>query len=120
MPKLSNSEDAVAALLKEHGMKLVRNKKHQCWRHPSGRLFVMSSTPSDSYAANQQLRSLKKFLGIERPVKEQKLEEKVVLVVEKAAREKTANSFTIEGTGALAGHDWKSQLRSVKKDLEKP
>src|SRR5271165_1395589 len=57
-------EEEIQKLLKQHRMILVRKRTHQCWKHPDGRTFVMSKTPSDANADAQRLRSLKKFLNI--------------------------------------------------------
>lgn len=48
--------------LKRAGAWLVRAHKHQVWRLPDGRNFVMSSSPSDHRAAQNQMRTLKRML----------------------------------------------------------
>lgn len=52
------------SLISAHGGKLVRSKKHQCFRFPDGRVFVISSSPSDVRAEQNQLAELKRFLGL--------------------------------------------------------
>ena len=63
----------VEELLKQHGAKLVRHKKHQVWRFPDGRVYVMSSTPSDYRAEDNNLRDLRRMLGIEREIRKNPL-----------------------------------------------
>lgn len=101
-----NAGDRVAELLKEHRMVLVRDRKHQCWKHPDGRTFVMSSSPSDGMAAAQQLRSLEKFLGI------QKERGKPGERRDKKAKKKTRVQVLVVGTGK-AGETLQEQLRSI-------
>lgn len=57
-------ETEITFLLEQHGMVLVRERKHCVYKHPDGRSFVTSSTPSDRNASKQTLRSLRKFLGL--------------------------------------------------------
>lgn len=45
-------------------MWLDRGRKHIVYKHPDGRSFTMSSTPSDENARRQTLRSLERFLGL--------------------------------------------------------
>lgn len=56
------------ALLKEHGAKLVRNRKHRVYRLPDGRTHVMGSSWSDQFAAENNYYDLLKLLGISREV----------------------------------------------------
>jgi len=58
--------EKVAALLKEHEAELVRNRTHQIWRLPNGRLFVQSNTPSDRNAERNSITHLRRLLGIKR------------------------------------------------------
>jgi len=61
-------------LLRKHGAKLVRHKKHKIYRLPDGRNFVESSTPSDVNAYKNGYHTLIRLLrnpceGIERIAK---------------------------------------------------
>jgi len=53
---------AIQKLLKRCGAELKRQHKHQVWRLPDGRNFVMAATPSDHRAAQNQMRMLKRML----------------------------------------------------------
>lgn len=53
---------AIQKLLKRCGAELERHNKHQVWRLPGGRIFVMSSSPSDHRAEQNQMRTLKRML----------------------------------------------------------
>jgi len=64
MKRIGSVQDRIDTLLRGAGMYLDRGKKHQVYKHPDGRSFTMSSTPSDEMAARQQLRSLERFLGL--------------------------------------------------------
>lgn len=55
----------IEQLLKVNRMKLVRSKKHLVYRHPDGRSFTISASPSDVCAENNILRELKRFLGLQ-------------------------------------------------------
>lgn len=54
----------VASLLKEHGARLTRTKRHLVYKFPDGKMFTKACTPSDFRAENNQLRDLKKLLGL--------------------------------------------------------
>jgi predicted RNA binding protein YcfA (HicA-like mRNA interferase family) len=64
MKRTGTIQNRIDTLLREAGMWLERGKKHQVYRHPDGRSFTMSSTPSDENARRQTLRSLERFLGL--------------------------------------------------------
>lgn len=64
MKRVGTVQARIDALLREAGMWLDRGKKHIVWKHPDGRSFTMSSTPSDENARRQTLRSLERFLGL--------------------------------------------------------
>lgn len=56
-------QQQLESILREHGAVLVRSKKHLVYRFPDGRIFVASSTPSDSQRhAKNQLRDIRKIL----------------------------------------------------------
>lgn len=57
-----NSE--VQKILRDHGAVLVRQKKHQVWKFPDGKVYVQASTPSDQRAAANQLSKLRNMLGL--------------------------------------------------------
>ena len=48
--------------LKRAGAVLVRQRKHQIWRLPDGRNFVMAATPSDGRATANQVQQLRRML----------------------------------------------------------
>jgi len=50
--------------LKRCGAVLVRQRKHQIWRLPNGRNFVMAATPSDWRAAQKQIHDLRRLLRV--------------------------------------------------------
>lgn len=52
--------------IQEHGGRLVRQKRHLAFRFPTGRVFIVPKTPSDSRAWRNSLSALKRFLGITR------------------------------------------------------
>lgn len=53
---------AIQQQLKRCGAKLVRQHKHQVWRLPDGRNFVMANTASDHRAEKNQMRDLRRML----------------------------------------------------------
>lgn len=59
-----NPEVEIARILREHKAVLARTKRHFVYKFPSGRTFTMASTPSDYRAASNQLRDLKRTLGL--------------------------------------------------------
>jgi hypothetical protein len=64
MKHTGSVQDRINVLLHEAGMWQERGKKHFVWKHPDGRSFTCSSTPSDENARRQTLRSLERFLGL--------------------------------------------------------
>lgn len=58
--------ERVEELIREYGGLLVRTKRHFVYRFPDGRIFILSSTPSDSHTERNSLADLRKFLGIKR------------------------------------------------------
>lgn len=54
----------IAEILKVHHAKLTRTNRHLVYKFPDGRMFTCSSTPSDVHAVDQQLRDLKRILGL--------------------------------------------------------
>jgi len=54
----------VDRLLKEHGAKLTRTKRHFIYKFPDGKTFTRACTPSDFRAENNQLRDLRRLLGL--------------------------------------------------------
>lgn len=48
--------------LREAGAVLVRRKRHNVWRLPSGRMFVSAQSPSDRRAEHNALRDLRAAL----------------------------------------------------------
>lgn len=87
----SREQQEVIRLLKEHGGKLERTKKHQIWKLPDGRSYAMPSSPSCSFAWKNSLADVKTFLklheldrgkpGARRPKKAKKKHQKLNLEV---------------------------------------
>lgn len=62
-----NDRKQVEELIREHGGGLVRSRKHRVYRFPDGRIFTISSTPSDTARAEKNnLAELRNFLHIRR------------------------------------------------------
>jgi predicted RNA binding protein YcfA (HicA-like mRNA interferase family) len=57
-----NPQDQLIKLLRENSFNLVRQRKHKIYRNPEGRMFVISSTPSDRQAPQNALSTLKRVL----------------------------------------------------------
>jgi predicted RNA binding protein YcfA (HicA-like mRNA interferase family) len=55
---------ALQQLLRSNGFRLLRQRKHLVWRHPSGRNFVTAKTPSDRFAENNVRAELRRFLRV--------------------------------------------------------
>lgn len=53
---------AIQQQLKRCGAVLVRQHKHQVWRLPNGRNFVMANTASDHRAEKNQIQVLRRML----------------------------------------------------------
>ena len=49
--------------LKRIGAVLIRQKRHQVWRLPDGRNYVMAQTPSDWRAQQKQISVLRRMLA---------------------------------------------------------
>lgn len=64
---MSHLERQIADTLEQHGATLVRQKRHNIWRFPDGRIFVQSQTPSDERTAKQQWMTLQKLLNLGDP-----------------------------------------------------
>ena len=107
--------DELMALLEEHRMVLDRSRKHQVWKHPDGRSFTMSSTPSDTHAVHQQIRSLRKFLGIARPKQHRNTERKV-----KRTNHQHVPLASLTPSAIPAKPTWQGQLAKVAEELTKP
>lgn len=60
------AEEELARLLRESGAVLVRKNRHLVYRLPNGQMYTMAATPSDFRAADNQLRQLRKVLGMKR------------------------------------------------------
>ena len=100
----------IADLLKSSGMALERHKKHLIYRHPDGRSFALSGTPSDFRAENNQLRDLKNFLGLTNRGPSKETPRVKTSAPQKRKRERQAEEFTGHGT---AGCLLASQLQSA-------
>jgi hypothetical protein len=51
----------LALVLRSHGLRLIRPKRHMVWRHPSGHNFITAKTPSDRFAENNVRAELRRF-----------------------------------------------------------
>ena len=60
-----NVDEEREALLKKHNFILVRTKRHKVYRNPTGRIFVVSGSPSDWRASRNSLRDLRRLVGEE-------------------------------------------------------
>ena len=99
-------------MLESARMVLDRSRKHQVWKHPDGRSFTMSSTPSDSQAVHQQIRSLRKFLGLARPVRHRNPERKP-----KKGNHERPGILTLTPSTIQAKPTWQGQLAEVAKEI---
>lgn len=59
-----SNEVEISRILKQHRAALVRTKRHNVWKFPDGRIFTTAQSPSDFRASNNQLRDLKRLLGL--------------------------------------------------------
>jgi hypothetical protein len=57
--------DKIESLLKQHGAKLERTKKHKVWRFPDGRIWVVAGSPRSSQSFRNNYHDLCRFLGVE-------------------------------------------------------
>lgn len=62
---MNQYERRVLELIQEHSGALQRSTKHLVWKFPSGAVFVQASTPSDQRACLNNLRDLRRVLGID-------------------------------------------------------
>lgn len=51
-------------IIRQHGFDLVRQKKHKVYRHPDGRTFVASNTPSDWRSTLNELHDFANLVGV--------------------------------------------------------
>jgi hypothetical protein len=56
--------ELLEAMIKEHGGRLARSKKHSVYRFPDGRIFVRAQSPSCPRSDKNSLADLRKFLGL--------------------------------------------------------
>jgi len=99
----------IEALIKQHGGKLVRSKRHLVYKFPDGRCFTLSSTPSDVFAERNNLTNLRRLLGIERKVNKNPDRKPKVGVNGKPA-------FTGIATGVTM-RDWRTDLNLQARKL---
>lgn len=59
-------EDQIAALIKEHGGRLERQRKHLVYKFPAGQTYVRAQTPSDRRGVLNDLTYLRRLLGVKR------------------------------------------------------
>lgn len=55
-------QSKIIEILKNNNAILVRNKKHEIWKLPNGKIFTLSTTSSDRNVEKVQLRLLNKLL----------------------------------------------------------
>lgn len=53
-------------IFRQHGFDLVRQKKHRVYKHPDGRTFVTSSTPSDWRTEKNVLGDFSNLTGLDK------------------------------------------------------
>jgi len=104
-------DDELMDMLKQNGMVLVRSRKHQIWKHPDGRSFVMASTPSDFQAVHQQIRSLRKFLGQARPERRKNTEKK------RKQTNHEQKTWTLTPSAIPVKPTWQGQLAAIAKEI---
>jgi len=54
----------VKKLCESHGFKLMREKKHFIWKHPSGVVLTTARSPSDRRALTNIDRRIKRLLAL--------------------------------------------------------
>jgi hypothetical protein len=99
----------VEALIKQHGGKLVRTKRHFVYRFPDGRCFTLAGTPSDMNAELNNMTTLRRFLGVERETNKNPDRRPKVGV-------KGRPAFTGAATD-VALRDWKKELNLQARKL---
>ena len=99
----------IEALIKQHGGKLVRSKRHFVYKFPDGRCFTLGCTPSDVNAELHNMAKLRKFLGLERIINKNPDRKPKVGV-------KGRPAFTGIATG-VAMRNWKSDLNLQARKL---
>lgn len=97
----------VDRILRERGAVLSRQRKHEVWRFPDGKTFVRASTPSDWRADLNNLRDLRRVLGLVDP-------QRGVPGERRQRKEKHASpARKALAIGATAGGALQDQLRLV-------
>jgi hypothetical protein len=104
-------QEEVIRILKEHGAKIVRTKKHIVWRFPDGKSWTVSSTPSDVCAWKNNLADLRSYLKLN-PVERGKPGERRVKKP-KTKRQKSEIAIAVASPSRPA-HDLKEQLSRVR------
>jgi hypothetical protein len=100
-----NERKDVEELIRKHGGKLVRAKKHHVWRFPDGRNFVMSNTPSDIRADRNNIMNLYKFLGIER---------EIIKNPDRVQKQGVKKKISSAGADKVTLRDWKTELKKIR------
>ena len=107
--KCAEQEECVQ-ILKEHGAKIVRTKKHTIWRFPDGKAWTMPSTPGDKCAWKNNLSDLRLFLKLN-PERGKPGERRVKKAKTKRQRAEIA---ILSSSPRGPAHDLKEQLGSLR------
>jgi hypothetical protein len=99
----------VEALIKQHGGRLVRSKRHFVYKFPDGRCFTLACSPSDVNAELHNMAKLRRFLGIEREINKNPDRKRKPGVNGKPAFTETATGVTLR--------DWKKDLNLQARKL---
>ena len=54
----------IKKLCEKHGFKLVREKKHFVWKHPSGAVLTTPKSTSNRHAPNNLNKRIKRLLAL--------------------------------------------------------
>jgi hypothetical protein len=97
----------VEALIKAHGGVLKRQRKHQVWRFPDGRILTLSVSPSDFRAEKSMHTDLRKLLGIERESRKNP---------QRKRKPGVTHKLDFEPSGVRL-REWRSQLARIRNQL---
>lgn len=100
-----NERKDVEELIRQHGGKLARQKKHHVWKFPDGRNFVMAATPGDIRAERNNMANLYNFLGIEK---------ENIKNPDRRSKPGVGKAKAASTAGEVKLRDWKSELLKVR------